>query len=96
MTRARSKVESALRQKGFIERQSHHHQFVYARADGRLTTLRTKTSHSPKVKDLGDDLLAQMAKQTGLDKRSFLELVDCPLSREAYEALLIEKGLLTQ
>jgi len=94
MPRPKSKVEGALRQKGFVENQSHHHLFVFTRQDGRLTAIRTKTSHTPKMKEIGDGLLGQMAKQTGLDKRSFLELVDCPLSREAYEALLIEKGLL--
>ena len=92
MPRAKSKVETALRQKGFAENQSHHHQFVYTRQDGRLTSIRTKTSHTPKMKDLGDELLGQMAKQAKLDRRTFLELVDCPLSREAYEALLIKKG----
>lgn len=94
MPRAKTKVENSLRQKGFAEQDSHHHFFVYTRQDGRITSIRTKTSHTPKMRDIGDDLIGQMARQTCLDRRQFLELVDCPLSREAYEALLIEKGVL--
>lgn len=59
-------------------------------ADGKKTTVRTKTSHGG-TKDLGDGLLKAMAGQVRVSKIQFLELVDCPLSREQYQELL-EKG----
>ena len=40
------------------------------------------------------DLLAQMARQCKLTKSDFLALVDCPLSREAYEEKLREQHCL--
>lgn len=43
------------------------------------------------MKEISDGILAQMAKQCRLNKQDFMNLVDCPLSREQYEARLIEK-----
>jgi len=48
------------------------------------------TSHTPKMKDIPDNLLPQMARQCSLNKAQFLELIDCPLSREKYEEILKE------
>jgi hypothetical protein len=44
------------------------------------------------MKEINDGILAQMAKQCRLNKQDFMSLIDCPLSREKYEARLIEKG----
>ena len=44
-------------------------------------------SHS--AGDLSDSLLGLMAKQVKLSKGDFLLLVDCPLTYEAYEQVLI-------
>jgi len=46
------------------------------------------------TKDLGDSLIAQMSRQIGLSKGKFLDLVDCPLSREQYDSILKEKELI--
>jgi hypothetical protein len=35
-----------------------------------------------------------MAKQCGLEKLQFLDLVDCPLGRSDYEGILRAKGLI--
>ena len=94
MPRPKSKVESALKLKGFKEREGDHHYFVYVTIEGKITTIKTKTSHTKKMKDIGDNLLSQMAKQCHLDNKSeFLKLVDCQLSQDDYEKKLRQKNI---
>jgi hypothetical protein len=62
--------------------------------DGRLSRIKTKTSHSAKVKSLSDDLLGAMASQCKVTKKEFLQLVDCTISREDYEKMLAERNAL--
>ena len=88
MPRNRKNVEASLEAKGFVRGEGHHHYFVYFTRDGRKTRARTKTSHSPRVREIADNLLAQMARQCLLTKGDFLRLVDCPLERDDYERLL--------
>jgi hypothetical protein len=88
MPRKKIDVESALKRKGFKQTEGDHHWFVYVTIEGEKTTSRTKTSHTQKMKDIPDNLLSQMARQCKLSKRDFLDLIDCPLSREAYEDIL--------
>ncbi|BAT55392.1 hypothetical protein NOS3756_43790 [Nostoc sp. NIES-3756] len=94
MPRQKAKVESALLSKGFQETQNDHHYFIYFTKDGKKTTAKTKTSHTKKMKDIPDNLLGQMAKQCHLTKTQFLELVDCPLSRDKYEENLQQQGII--
>jgi len=95
MQRDKRKVESSLRSKGFQPDERHHHYFLFWTADGKRTTVKTRTSHGTgHTKSVGDPLLGQMAKQCGLEKLQFLDLIDCPLGQPQYEALLREKGLL--
>lgn len=63
MPRPKSLVEASLKKKGFRTSETHHHYFIYRTLDGKKSTIRTKTSHTPKMKDLPDPLLGQMAKQ---------------------------------
>ncbi len=96
MPRDKSEVEAGLLKKGFKSTKpgSDHNWFVYADAAGKKAIgARTKTSHGRGF-DLDDSLLAQMARQVGLTKKQFLDLVDCPLSRDDYEKLLKEAGKL--
>ncbi|MGK5082981.1 hypothetical protein WDW37_06720 [Bdellovibrionota bacterium FG-1] len=90
MPRDKSVVETALRSKGFQQTEGDHHYFIYHRKDGKKTLAKTKTSHGGKA-DLDDYLLGAMAKQCSLTKPQFLELVDCTLTRDAYERVLEEK-----
>jgi hypothetical protein len=92
LPRNRKTVEATLQEKGFAKVEGDHHYFVYLARDGRKTRARTKTSHSPKVKDIADNLLGQMARQCMLTKPDFLKLVDCPMSREEYERKLTDRG----
>lgn len=84
MQRDKRKVEQALLKKGFEQDETHHHIFVYRTEAGLLTPIRTRTSHGGKTLD--NHLLGEMAKQCRLDRSHFLDLVDCPLSRSAYES----------
>lgn len=94
MPRKKSQVESALKSKGFKQTEGDHHFFVYVTTEGKKTTVRTKTSHTPKMKDIPDNLLSQMARQCWLSKSDFLRLVDCPLDQEGYEKKLKARGIL--
>ena len=88
--RAKRDVEAALKKKGFQPDDGDHHWFIFWTADGKKTTVRTKTSHG-STKDLGDGLLKEMARQVRVSKLQFLELVDFPMSREPYQSFL-EQG----
>ena len=88
-TRDKRKVESALRRKGFKADETHHHRFVFHASDGRPTSIRTQTSHSRRYKTLGDDLLGEMARQCRISKADFLGLVDCDLTRDVYETMIL-------
>jgi hypothetical protein len=92
MPRDKQSIEAALTGKGFRQEDSHHHFFVYWSLDGKKTRARTKTSHTKKHKDIGDVLLSEMARQCKLTKGQFVALVDCPLSREEYEQVLVTTG----
>lgn len=92
MPRNRKSVESMLQEKGFVRIEGDHHYFIYVTRDGKKTRARTKTSHSPKVREIPDGPLGQMAKQCLLTKPEFMRLVDCPMDREKYERRLVELG----
>jgi hypothetical protein len=92
LPRNRKAVEASLRAKGFAKVEGDHHYFVYLTKDGRKTRARTKTSHSPKVKEIADNMLGQMARQCLLTRPDFLKLIDCPMSRDDYEGKLTDQG----
>ncbi len=81
----RKVVESALIRKGFVQVEGDHHRFVYIDRNGLKSLARTKTSHSPRVRDIPDNLLGEMARQCLLAKKDFLRLVDCPMERDEFE-----------
>lgn len=88
MPREKALVEASLTKKGFKASSGDHNFFIYHTLDGKKTPVRTKTSFTPKMKDISDPLIAQMAKQCKLTKQKFLELVDCSLDHASYEAIL--------
>lgn len=91
MPRKQADVERTLLSKGFRKKEGDHHYFIYHSKAGRKTRVFTKTSHGER--EVSDSLLALMAKQAKLSKSDFLNLVDCPLSRDQYEEKLISQGL---
>ena len=86
MPRKHRNVLSGLSTKGFeIEKNRKHIHFVYVDLKGLTTTARTMLSHAAGSDDVSDQLLSQMAKQVGLRRSEFLDLVDCPMSRESLD-----------
>jgi len=92
MQKDRREVEAALLRKGFRQVEGDHHRFIYWSTDEKKTPVKTKTSHGGGYKTLQDGLLGDMARQCCLTKKDFLNLIDCPLTRDEYEARLIEHG----
>jgi hypothetical protein len=88
LPRDKRDVEAALQSKGFVRDARDHRYFIYYSEDGKRTPIKTKTSHGTSTRTLGDDLITQMARQCGVTRKDFLGLVDCPLSRAAYEGIL--------
>jgi hypothetical protein len=93
MPRDKREVNAGLLNKGFRPRESDHNIFIYWSLDGKKTMAKTTTSLGRGF-DIDDGLLSQMARQCGITKKHFLELVDCPLNREDYEKLLRQSGKL--
>jgi len=91
--RKKGDVVAGLENKGFQPREGDHLFLHYFNRDGRKTCVYTKVSHGSKG-DIDESLLGVMAKQCKLTKKNFLLLVDCPLTREVYEASLRENGVI--
>jgi len=93
LPRKSREVKASLQRKGFAASDGDHTFLTYVTRAGLRTAIMTKVSHGGSH-DIGDPLLAQMARQCRVTKPLFLQLVDCPLDREAYEAELRVKGVL--
>jgi predicted RNA binding protein YcfA (HicA-like mRNA interferase family) len=89
MPRKARVVSTSLTKKGFTAGGGDH-EFYRLFIEGKNTGIRTKISHGEK--EIHDGLLGQMAKDTRLSKREFLELVDCSLKGDAYVSLLRDRG----
>jgi len=85
-------VVSSLEAKGFERSEGDHSFFVYYSTQGKKSTVRTKVSHGSGNKDISDGLVGMMARQCKLSVKEFRNLVDCPLSRDQYEEILMTKG----
>jgi hypothetical protein len=92
--RDKKDIEAALLTKGFQSRVSDHTYFIYHTHAGQKTLIKTKTSLGNKPKTIGGDLLHAMAQQCKLTNEQFLQLVDCPLTRDQYEGMLQGQGLI--
>jgi len=93
--RKRDEVKSALERKGFQLSNTDHLKLVYHNKARKKTGIWTKISHGSDHKDISDDNLSRMAKQCRLHKKDFNRLLDCPLSRDEYEAKLVANGDIT-
>ena len=84
-------IEVALKKKGFAQKDTHHRMF-YLCVNGRITGVHTFMSHGQK--DSSADLLAKMKNQLHLSGKEFADLIQCPLTREQYLRLLVERGVI--
>ena len=89
MTRTRDEIDASLLRKGFEKDGGDHYYYIYRNLAGKKTVRKTKMSRGSSYKTIGDPLLGQMARQVGLTKGAFLELVDCTLDRKGYENLAL-------
>ena len=92
--RSKGDIESALSRKGFARVENDHSWFVYFTTDQKKSRLKTKTSHGSRSTSIGDSLLGMMARQCALTKSEFLELVDCTMSRDAFQAVAKDRAKL--
>jgi hypothetical protein len=92
--RDRETIKDALQKKGFRLIDGDHMYFTYYSQDGKKSSVHTKISRGAKYKTLTDNLLALMSKQCKLPKSDFISLVDCPLTREAYEEKLHTQAII--
>jgi len=89
MPRKAKDVSANLIRKGF-KQQDGDHVFFRLYVGGKKTRIGTKISHGEK--EIHDGLLGQMARDTKLVKQEFLDLVDCPMTVEAYVTLMRQRG----
>ena len=92
----REKIASALLKKGFIEdSKGRDHRYYHHQINGKRTGVRTKLSTGSKYKHIGAPLLGKIKKQLKLDSSQALaDLVNCPMTEEAYTRILKVKGIL--
>lgn len=82
-------VRMALTSKlGFTSDHSDHEVFELV-VDG-LVVAKTKISHQARGRDIGDRLLAMMARQCHVSGPVFRGAVDCRVSRDAFVAKCLE------
>jgi aspartate oxidase len=86
-SRSASEVERALVEKGMERDENHHH--MYRKTLEGVTHLVTRISHSSG--EINDSLGKLMGNQLCLQLREFWELVDCPLSEDAWDDLVRER-----
>ena len=87
-------VDAALRRKGFVVReQKRHRRYFFYTRDGGRSAVSTSMSRGSR-RDIGNRLAGFMASDCKLTNREFDRLIDCSMSREDYEDLLIERGYL--
>lgn len=84
------KVIAGLLKKGF-KRSDNDHAFLILYVDDKRTKVWTKVSHGGK--DIADPLINKMSKQIYLNKKNFVDLVNCPMSTEAYLVKLAEEKI---
>ncbi|NLG32531.1 MAG: hypothetical protein GX550_03330 [Syntrophomonadaceae bacterium] len=95
--RKRDEVINALLRKGFVRSDDKDHiKFFYTNQAGEKTRVWTKISRGKKHSEIGRPNLGHMAKQCKLSNENFGRLLDCPLSREDYEDMLIEAGQISK
>lgn len=82
-------VIRGLERKGFCPSESDHTFLIFC-VNGKKTPIRTKVSHGSN--EIDDYLINRMSIQVKLEKRKFIDLVNCPFSTENYLKELSAKG----
>lgn len=83
---------AALGRKGFQKREGRDYNFRYHAQDGTVSAIRTRV---PKGRgDLQPWEVRGLQKDLGLTQAELLDLIDCPLTREAFESIQRRNGRL--
>lgn len=77
--------------KGFVSAKGDH-KFLELYFNGKYI-LHTKISHGEK--ELESFHIGMMSRQCKLDKKNFIDLANCPLSKEEYIKILKENGVIS-
>ena len=88
-----NKVINSLTKKGF-KPDNRGHKFLFYYAKGKRTSIFTYVSWGSN--EINDYLIGKMSNQVRLEKDQFIDLIECPLSEEAYRELLTKKGELKE
>ncbi len=94
--RKRDDVVAALAKKGFIQSNNDHMKLTYVNSVGKKTQVWTKISRGSSHRDITVSNLSRMASQCKLSNSDFERLLDCPLSRENYEDMLVSQGQISE
>ena len=94
MSLKRNEIDSALTTKGFdkINKKKDHY-YYYLKVDGMDVGIYTKISRGSKAREIGEPLISIMAKQLRINKRQFINLVDCTVDYGAYLDILRSNGI---
>lgn len=93
MALSRREVQKGLSRKGFEKKEGANYTlYRFYTIKGERTGVQTFFSRGTSQTSLGSTLLASIARQCGLSKEDFLNLVDCTLSQGDYEAQLRKNG----
>jgi len=83
------KLVNGLQKKGFVQAEGDH-TFLILYVSERKTSIYTKVSHGDR--EIDDYLINKMSIQLRLERKKFLDLVNCPLSLEGYLHELKSQG----
>lgn len=84
----KKQIAAALTKKGFEDRNGDHKFFYYV-YNGKKINIFTYLSNG-SGNEIGDSLISRMSKELKLEKASFMELIECTLSGDAYKEILLE------
>lgn len=87
----KNKVINGLKRKGFRESNNDHVHLIFYVGD-IMTSVRTKVSFGGN--SITENNIHNMAYQCYLDKKGFMDLVDCLITPEKYIAHLKAQGIL--
>jgi predicted RNA binding protein YcfA (HicA-like mRNA interferase family) len=83
-------VLTGLGKKGFSLSQGDHSHLIFC-VGGKKTAIRTKVSQGRS--EIDDHLVNLMSMQVKLEKKKFIELINCPLTLNDYLRELEQQGI---
>ena len=87
----KKKIESGLEGKGFSKKKGSHIRFVYYYKNGKKGPV-SHFSHGARGDTVSKGLVSTMARQLKVSAPEFIDLVECPLTRDGYESILVQRN----